>query len=144
MSLSVDSRQLFCIAWGRPRTVECQTNHWQNPRCMWSPSWCHWRAAANFGKYAKCFKEFATMWCPRSIAKLVNITLISLGLMVDISIVNGIISQQKSLGGGTTLYLQWHRVPAEPEVRSRILGSISDCSLLIYWRVQLRPELYQL
>ena len=65
--------------------------------------------------------------------------------MVDISIVNGIISQQKSLGGAPPcIYNDTDRVPAEPEVRSRILGSISDCSLLIYWRVQLRPELYQL
>ena len=36
---------------------------------------------------------------PFAIAKLVNITLISLGLMVDISIVSGIINQQTSLGG---------------------------------------------
>ena len=37
--------------------------------------------------------KLLAMWCPRSIAKLVHITLISLGLMVDISIVNGIINQ---------------------------------------------------
>jgi hypothetical protein len=35
----------------------------------------------------------STRWCPRSIAKLVNITPITMVFVGDISIVNGIINQ---------------------------------------------------
>ena len=44
-----------------------------------------------------------TRWCPSSLAKLVNITPITRTVLVDISIVHGIINQQTSLGG-TILY----------------------------------------
>ena len=36
------------------------------------------------------FREFYTRWCPSSLAKLVNITPISLWFMADITIVNGV------------------------------------------------------
>ena len=48
---------------------------------------------------------FSTRWCPSSLAKLVQITPISLWFIVDITIVfMGFINQQTSLGG-TILYV---------------------------------------
>ena len=54
-----------------------------------------------------------TRWCPSSLAKLVNITPISLEFMADISIDIGIITQPTSLGGhhhwyhGDLVHLPW-------------------------------------
>ena len=49
------------------------------------------------------YHTYHTRWCPSSLAKLVNITPISLGFMVDIPILNGGYKPTYNWGG-TTLY----------------------------------------